>query len=109
VLYLYQSKNGSVTSNVNASGGKAEPTTASEIEAWLISYLAELLDLEGDEIEVNSSFQSYGLSSAEGVGLIGDLRDLLGDSLNPALLYEYPNIATLSAKLIQNINQNQTL
>jgi chlorinating enzyme len=99
LVATFLGKNGSVTSNVNAYGEKAEPTTASEIEAWLISYLAELLELEGDEIEVNSSFQSYGLSSAEGVGLIGDLGDLLGNSLNPALLYEYPNIATLSAKL----------
>ncbi len=82
---------------------KAEKPSATEIETWFISYLAELLEIEANEIDVNSSFQSYGLSSAEGVGMIGDLGDWLGESLNPALIYEYPNIATLSAQLDQKV------
>lgn len=82
---------------------KAEKPTATEIENWLISYVAELLEIEADELDLNSSFQSYGLSSAEGVGMIGDLQDWLGESLNPVLIYEYPSIATLSAQLAQKV------
>jgi len=69
----------------------------------LISYVAELLEIEADELDLNSSFQSYGLSSAEGVGMIGDLQDWLGESLNPVLIYEYPSIATLSAQLAKKV------
>lgn len=82
---------------------KAEKPTATEIENWFISYLAELLEIEADELDLDSSFQSYGLSSAEGVGMIGDLQDWLGESLNPALIYEYPSIATLSTQLAQKV------
>ena len=35
--------------------------------------------------------------------MVGDLGDWLGESLNPALIYEYPNIATLSAQLDQKV------
>lgn len=80
---------------------KSSNNTVGEIEAWLISYLSEGLDLDTEEIDVESSFQSYGLSSAEGVGMIGDLSDWLGTKLNPALIYEYSNISALAAKLAQ--------
>lgn len=93
-------KNNSVESNSQISGDKRK-IAASDIEAWLISYLAELLDQEAEEIDINSSFQSYGLSSAEGVEMIGDLGDWLGTTLNPALMYEYPNIATFSSLFAQ--------
>ena len=93
----------SVSENGHNLVKKSEKPSATEIETWFISYLAELLELEADEIDVNSSFQSYGLSSAEGVGMIGDLGDWLGESLNPALIYEYPSIATLSAQLAQKV------
>ncbi|MBZ8183324.1 acyl-CoA-binding protein [Oscillatoria salina] len=79
--------------------GKFSRRTATDIQAWLLAYLGELLELSTDEIDPASSFQSYGLSSAEGVGLIRDLSDWLGETLTPPLLFDYPTVAALSAHL----------
>ncbi|MDJ0598496.1 MAG: acyl-CoA-binding protein [Crocosphaera sp.] len=94
-------KNSHQSSNNEIKSTSTRANTSSEIETWLIAYLAELLEIDEEEIDITSSFQSYGLSSAEGVGMIGDLSDWLGNHLNPALMYEYPNIDTLSEKLAQ--------
>lgn len=80
---------------------KISRSTVEELETWFISYLAELLDLDTEEIDLESSFQSYGLSSAEGVGMMGDLSDWLGTKLNPSLIFEYPSILALATKLGQ--------
>ncbi len=71
-----------------------EPTAA-EIQVWLISYLAELLEISLDEVDATISLHRYGLDSAVAVGLTGDLEDWLGRELDPTLLYDYPTINAL--------------
>ena len=69
------------------------------IEAWLVDYLARLLDLAPDAISVLDSFQEFGLDSAAAVGLTGDLGRWLGRKLEPTMAYDYPTIGSLSAHL----------
>jgi acyl carrier protein len=78
--------------NVNSS---SEPLTAKAIQDWIISYLAELLDIQPDEIDLRTSFENYGLDSAAAVGLTSDLGDLLQCKLSPTLLNDYPTIEAL--------------
>lgn len=81
-----------------------QPDNAHEkIQDWLISYLAELLDLEHDEIDIKRTFEHYGLDSAAAAGLIGDMETWLGKKLAPTLLYNYPNIKTLTEFLAGTI------
>ncbi|MDJ0796948.1 MAG: acyl carrier protein [Calothrix sp. MO_167.B12] len=70
------------------------PTTV-EIQAWLVSYLAELLEIEPNEIDVKIPFERYGLDSSAAVGMTGDLEECLGYELDPTLIYDYPTIETL--------------
>lgn len=74
------------------------PTTA-EIQAWLVSYLAELLEIEPDEVDVNIPFNRYGLDSSAAVGMTGDLEEWLGYDLDPTLIYDYPTIEALAGHL----------
>ncbi len=76
---------------------------AADIESWLISYLSELLDTQPDEIEVNIPFQRYGLSSAEGTVLMGDLEAATGYKLAPTLVYEYPTIEALAQYIAEEM------
>jgi acyl carrier protein len=69
--------------------------TASEIQAWLVSYLAEQLEIDADDIDVAIPFDRYGLDSTTAIGLTGDLEDWLGYRLDPTLLYDYPTIEAL--------------
>ncbi len=79
---------------------KESPTEA-KIQGWLVSYLAELLEIDSDEIDVTIPFDRYGLDSSALVGLTGDLEDWLGRELDPTLLYDYPTIDALVQHLIE--------
>jgi acyl carrier protein len=79
---------------------KHQPNTA-EIQAWLIAYLSELLEVEPDSVDVKVTFDRYGLDSSAAVGMTGALEDWLGYELEPTLIYDYPTIETLAANLLQ--------
>lgn len=75
--------------------------TAPQIQQWLIATVAKALKADAGEIDVDISFDRYGLDSSETVGIVGDLADWLGRELSPTLLYDYPTIKSLSAHLAQ--------
>lgn len=79
---------------------KAFPT-AEEIQAWLVSQVAELLEISPHEIDVGAPFDRYGLDSAAAVTLTGDLEDWLGRQLSPSLLYDYFTIEAVSQQLAE--------
>ena len=89
-----QSSNGN--GKVNAP---KKPATEAEIQAWLVSYLAELLEIEPDEVDVTIPFDRYGLDSSAAVGMTGDLEEWLGYELDPTLIYDYPTIEALAGHL----------
>ncbi len=86
---------------VNEVSVKREQNSLSseEIQTWIVSYLAELLELEADEIDVTLPFDSYGLDSAVAVGMTGELEDWMGRKLDPTLLYDYPTIRSFAQQL----------
>ena len=53
------------------------------IEGWLVSQLAERLELEALEIDLEEDFTNYGLNSIEAINLSGDLETILGRRLPP--------------------------
>ena len=75
--------------------------TARDIETWLVTYLAALLNVDSDEVDVTLPFASYGLDSATTTELIRVLQERLGCEFNPTLPYNYPTIATLSRYLAE--------
>ena len=85
-------------SAVSASIATQAPT-ATEIQSWLVTYMASLLDMAPDDVDVALPFDRYGLDSAAAAGLTGDLADWLGRKLNPSLTHDYPTIATLAQHL----------
>ena len=76
-----------------------EPPTGAEIQAWIASYLAEMLEIDADEVNVTIPFDRYGLDSSAAVGMTGDLEDWLGKKIDPTLLYDYPTIEALAQQL----------
>ncbi|MCG8346827.1 MAG: amino acid adenylation domain-containing protein [Chloroflexales bacterium] len=81
----------------NGTSPSHHPTPdAVAIQAWLAAQIAGLLAIDVDEIDVQSSFESFGLSSREAVALSGDLEEWLDRRLSPTLVYEYPSIVTLA-------------
>ena len=73
--------------------------SATQIEEWLVSYLAQMLEVHPDEVDVTVPFDRYGLDSAQAVGMIGELEDWLGEEFDPTLPYDYPTIELLARHL----------
>lgn len=89
-------------SNTNTKGDVyKQPPSAAEIQAWIASYLAELLEIDPEEVNVSIPFDRYGLDSSVAVGMTGDLEDWLGRKLDPTLVYDYPTIESLSQHLAE--------
>lgn len=91
----------SVNQSAFKSNVRQKPPTEAEIQDWIISYLAQMLEVSPDEINVTTTFDRYGLDSSAAVGLTGDLEDWLGIELEPTLLYDYPTIETLTEYLAE--------
>ena len=79
-----------------------EMPTTTKIEEWLVNYIAQVLEIEPDEIDVTVPYERYGLDSAAGVTLTGDLSEWLGCSIDPSILYDYPTIESLVEYLTQS-------
>ncbi|QDL08019.1 polyketide synthase [Brasilonema octagenarum UFV-E1] len=75
--------------------------TAEEIQACLVSILAEALKIAPDEINVQDSLENYGLNSAQAMLLITQAEKMLGFEVSPMLLWHYPNIEALSERLAE--------
>lgn len=73
--------------------------TASEIQSWLITQLAGLLQVAPEDIDPQATFDSLGLASRDVVTLSGDLEEWLGRRVSPTIAYEYPSIARLAQHL----------
>jgi len=77
--------------------------SAQEIDAWLIRYLADLLEVPETSIDPTANFQELGLDSSLAIGLTGDLEEWLGRRINPTLLYNFTTIESLSQCLAQEL------
>jgi len=82
---------------------ESKSAQVTEIKAWLIAYMAELTDMDGDDIDANLPFDSYDLDSSAAVGMTVDLEAWLGRQLDPTLLYEFPTINTLAKHLAEEV------
>ena len=79
--------------------------SAADIQAWLVNNMAELIAVEIDEIDINENLETYGLDSAQAMTLVSKLEKLLGFQPSPVLLWHYPNIASLSQRLAEELQE----
>ena len=94
----------SKVSEINKTDASNQIRTAGDIQAWTISYLGELLEVDPEEVDITIPFDRYGLDSSAAIGLTGDLGDWLGYDVDPTLLYDYPTIEGLVKHLSADLN-----
>jgi 8-amino-7-oxononanoate synthase len=102
ILNAQDKKHSSLTKNGKEShvDFRSASINAETIEGWLIDKLADLLEIEPHEIDVQKNFSDYGLDSVEAVNLSGELESFLGSRLSPTLLWDYQNIEDLAQYLV---------
>lgn len=75
------------------------------IQNYLINKIAEIIEVETKEIDINKSFSEYDLDSSSSIVLSGDLEEDLKITLDPLVLFKYPTVFKLSGYLHRKINQ----
>ncbi len=84
------------TTRSSATATTHSKISRQEIEAWLTSYLSNLLNIPESEVEKTIAFEQYGLDSAAAVAMTGDLARWMGSDLDPNSTMEYRTIETLA-------------
>ena len=64
----------------------------SEIQAWLTSRLAQIVEVPPEQIDLAAPLTQFGLDSTTAVSLTGELEDWLGIEVDPSLFAEHPTI-----------------
>lgn len=83
------------------ASGRREPLAVDAIRAKLLSEISRELEMEAEDIDTCESLINYGLDSAQGVLISGDLGEWLGRPLPPTVIWEYPSIEALVSFLAE--------
>lgn len=83
--------------------------SALDIQQYLVSHLAQIMNLSPDEIDITQHLESYGLNSAQAMTLVGKVEELLGFQPSPVLLWHYPNIEALSERLAEECESSGSM
>lgn len=74
-------------------------TTKSEIAAFCVDQLAEILRVPKETVDTQANFARLGLDSAMSVYLVMDLEEKFNLELDYDMLADYPTIEALSAHI----------
>ncbi|MBD2566544.1 phosphopantetheine-binding protein [Anabaena lutea] len=85
----------------NKASEQSEQFTSLKISDWLVAYISDLLEIEPEEVDVETTFARYGLDSSAAVILTGDLGNWLEKEVEPTIMYDYPTIAKLAEYLAE--------
>jgi FkbH-like protein len=94
-----------LTSKSQSLPNKSEK--ASKIQAWIVSKIAERLQVNPPEIDIEAPFVNYGLDSVATVRFVGELENWLGQKLSPTMIYDYPSIAALVLHLSGELDASE--
>ncbi len=84
--------------------------TETEIQVWLTSYVATILEISPDEVVIEDTMASHGLDSSAAIGLIADLSTWLNRMVDPEVAYSYPTIESMARYLARGgANGTQTI
>lgn len=81
--------------------------TEEEIQDWLADQIAKQLGIDVDEIDIQASFNSYGLDSVQAMNIASLGKQCFGIQLSPLVIWNCPNIKLLSQHLVEEIEASQ--
>ncbi|MGB8841762.1 MAG: acyl carrier protein [Aliidongia sp.] len=71
----------------------------SDVENWIVAYVAKLLGVTPESIDVDEALVNIGLSSRQALVLTAGLEEFLDKPVDPGLVWEFPTIRQLARHL----------
>lgn len=84
------------TQNIGSPIPESKQKTSAELQSWLVTRIASMLEMDATSIDPRQPFTYYGLGSVQAVSLTGDLEVFLNRKLAPTLAWDYPTIELLA-------------
>lgn len=82
---------------------QAQSMSETELQDWLAVQIAEQLGIDEAEIEIDVPFESFGLDSVQTMSVANLGKEKFGLQLSPLVIWNYPNIESLSRYLAQEL------
>lgn len=96
-----------MTENIGKFQSSTKPMTAEDIQDWLACKIAEQLGVDPDEIDIRTSFDSYGLNSVQTMNIAHLGKQFFGLQLSPLVIWNYPNLESLSQYLAEELKASE--
>jgi len=94
-----------VRTQSKTSSDRKPPTGADVLRqrthAWLLSTVSESLNIDLAKLEIDTGLQDYGADSVMLAQLLQHVSKLIGEKLDPSILYEYPTVQAFASWLLQ--------
>lgn len=80
-----------------------------EIIGVVKEQIGTVIGLDQSDIEENQSFLKMGISSIKTIMIVNRISKKLGIELNPTVMFEYKNVASLSQFIIERFKTGTVL
>jgi acyl carrier protein len=80
-------------------------TSKEAIAAWCQEYVAKLLEVPAESVDLDADFDRLGIDSALAVSLLIEVEERYGVELPPEALFENPNLNAVATYLHARIQQ----
>jgi acyl carrier protein len=88
---------------MSESSSTKNTKTSLEVERWLQQRIADELRLPVADIDPQARFVRFGLDSVRTVGIIAELSEWLGCDVDPAHIWDYPNLRSFSTFIAEEV------
>ena len=74
---------------------------SNELTTFIKAKIAEITNLNIEDIDEDTEFGSLGLDSVRGLFILQELEEFLGEEINPLIFWNYPTIRSFSEYIIK--------
>ncbi|MCI4185726.1 SDR family NAD(P)-dependent oxidoreductase [Dickeya dianthicola] len=78
-----------------------EQQIAERVHDAVVSALAQTVNLSTAQIDAEAAFSEYGIDSILSVNFVNKINEVIGVRLNPAALYDYRSVTSLSGHIVR--------
>lgn len=94
--------------NNQIDDSQINPNNIAKIQTWLIIEIAQLLQVNPEQIDSYEPLDSYGLDSTQAIMIASKAEKIFGFKLSLIHLWYYPTIAELSQRLAEELEDSQS-
>ena len=83
------------------------PRSLSDIQDWIAEQVGAYIGVEADDVDVDTPFSQYGISSVQAMAIAQDGKARFGIEISPLAMWNAPTIALLSEHIADQFNSEE--